>query len=194
MLAEKREMESFLEVHNVKKYFFDHRGLLEMLFGGMAPSLRAVDGVSFHISRGECVGLVGESGCGKTTIARLILRIYELTEGEIWFEGRNIQTLDRDELKRLYQRVQIIFQDPRTSLDPRMKVEQIIREPLEIHRRGSRSEKKERILELLSLTGLSPGHANRFPHEFSGGQSSRRGPYGPSLSHHRTCRSAYGGS
>ena len=166
-------MESFLEVHNVKKYFFDHRGLLEMVFGGMAPPVRAVDGVTFQIRRGECVGLVGESGCGKTTIARLILRIYELTEGEIWFEGRNVKTLDRGDLKRLYQRVQIIFQDPRTSLDPRMKVEQIIGEPLEIHGRGSRLEKKGKVLELLSLTGLSPGHANRFPHEFSGGQQQR---------------------
>jgi oligopeptide transport system ATP-binding protein len=166
-------MESFLEVHSVKKYFFDHRGLLEMVFGGMAPPVRAVDGVSFQIRKGECVGLVGESGCGKTTIARLVLRIYELTEGEIWFEGRNVQTLARNELKRLYQRVQIIFQDPRTSLDPRMKVEHIIGEPLEIHGRGSRLEKKEKVLELLSLTGLSPSHANRFPHEFSGGQQQR---------------------
>jgi oligopeptide/dipeptide ABC transporter ATP-binding protein len=166
-------MESFLEVRNVKKYFFDHRGLLEMVFGGLAPPVRAVDGVSFQIHKGECVGLVGESGCGKTTIARLVLRIYDLTEGEIWFEGRDIHDLDRSELKRLYQRVQIIFQDPRTSLDPRMKVGQIIGEPLEIHGRGDRLEKKEKVLELLSLTGLSPSHGDRYPHEFSGGQQQR---------------------
>ena len=167
-------MESFLEVHNVKKYFFDHRGLLEMVFGGMAPPVRAVDGVSFQIRRGRMRrALWASPDAGRRPSPASILRIYELTEGEIWFEGRNVQTLDRSELKRLYQRVQIIFQDPRTSLDPRMKVEQIIGEPLEIHGRGSRLEKKEKVLELLSLTGLSPGHANRFPHEFSGGQQQR---------------------
>ena len=166
-------MESFLEIQNAKKYFFDHRGLLEMVLGGIAPPVHAVDGVSFQIKKGECVGLVGESGCGKTTIARLILRIYELTEGEIWFEGRDIRTLSHLELKRLYQRVQIIFQDPRTSLDPRMKVGSIIGEPLEIHGRGDRLEKQEKVLELLSLTGLSPSHADRYPHEFSGGQQQR---------------------
>jgi oligopeptide transport system ATP-binding protein len=166
-------MESFLEVQDVKKYFFDHRGLLEMIFGGVAPPVRAVDGVSFEVQKGECLGLVGESGCGKTTIARLILRIYELTSGEIFFEGRKIGTLDRGELKKIYQRIQIIFQDPRTSLDPRMKVAQIIGEPLEIHGRGSGKERKERVMELLSLTGLSPVHVDRFPHEFSGGQQQR---------------------
>ncbi|HEX9156523.1 MAG TPA: dipeptide/oligopeptide/nickel ABC transporter ATP-binding protein, partial [Syntrophales bacterium] len=166
-------MESFLEVQDVKKYFFDHRGLLEMIFGGVAPPVRAVDGVSFEVQKGECLGLVGESGCGKTTIARLILRIYELTSGEIFFEGRKIGTLDRGELKKIYQRIQIIFQDPRTSLDPRMKVAQIIGEPLEIHGRGSGKERKERVMELLSLTGLSPVHVDRFPPEFSGGQQQR---------------------
>ena len=166
-------MEAFLEVKNVKKYFFDHRGLLEMIFGGLAPPVRAVDGVSFNIHRGECLGLVGESGCGKTTIARLILRIYELTSGEIVFEGRDIQSLDRGGLKKIYQRIQIIFQDPRTSLDPRMKVSDIVGEPLEIHGRGRGKGKREKVMELLSLTGLSPTHADRYPHEFSGGQQQR---------------------
>jgi oligopeptide/dipeptide ABC transporter ATP-binding protein len=114
---------------------------------------------------------VGESGCGKTTIARLILRIYELTSGEILFEGREIQSLHRRELKKVYQRIQIIFQDPRTSLDPRMRVSDIVGEPLEIHGRGK--GKREKVMELLSLTGLSPTHANRYPHEFSGGQQQR---------------------
>ncbi len=166
-------MEAFLEVQNVKKYFFDHRGLLDMIFGGMTPPVRAVDGVSFYIHRGECLGLVGESGCGKTTIARLILRIYELTSGEIIFEGRDIQSLDRGGLKKIYQRIQIIFQDPRTSLDPRMKVSDIVGEPLDIHGRGRGKGKKEKVMELLSLTGLSPTHADRYPHEFSGGQQQR---------------------
>ncbi len=166
-------MNSFCELRNVKKYFFDHRGLLEMIFGRMAPPVRAVDGVSFQIPKGECLGLVGESGCGKTTIARLILRIYELTAGEIWFEGKNIFTFSRAELKKMYQRIQIIFQDPRTSLDPRMKVYNIIGEPLEIHGKGTHQEKKEKVMELLNLTGLSPSHADRYPHEFSGGQQQR---------------------
>ncbi len=166
-------MEAFLELKNAKKYFFDHQGLLDMVFGGTAPPVRAVDGVSFNIHRGECLGLVGESGCGKTTIARLILRIYELTSGEILFEGRDIQSLDRRGLKKIYQRIQIIFQDPRTSLDPRMKVSDIVGEPLEIHGRGRGKEKREKVMELLSLTGLSPTHADRYPHEFSGGQQQR---------------------
>jgi oligopeptide/dipeptide ABC transporter ATP-binding protein len=166
-------MDSFLEVKNAKKYFFDHRGLLEMIFGGMAPPVRAVDGVSFRVGKGECLGLVGESGCGKTTVARLILRIYDLTEGEIQFEGQDIHSLSRNELKGIYQRIQIIFQDPRTSLDPRLKVAQIIREPLEIHGKGSGKERRDRVMDLLSLTGLSPVHADRYPHEFSGGQQQR---------------------
>jgi len=166
-------MESILEVHGLKKYFFDHRGLLEMVFGGMAPPVRAVDGVSFRVGKGECLGLVGESGCGKTTVARLILRIYDLTEGEIQFEGQDIHSLSRNELKGIYQRIQIIFQDPRTSLDPRLKVAQIIGEPLEIHGKGSGKERKDRVMDLLSLTGLSPVHADRYPHEFSGGQQQR---------------------
>jgi oligopeptide transport system ATP-binding protein len=166
-------MESLLEVDGVKKYFFDHRGLLEIFFGGMAPPVRAVDGVSFRVRQGECLGLVGESGCGKTTVARLILRIYDLTGGEIHFEGQDIHSLSRSELKGIYQRIQIIFQDPRTSLDPRLKVAQIIGEPLEIHGKGSAKERKEKVMDLLSLTGLSPVHADRYPHEFSGGQQQR---------------------
>ncbi len=162
-----------MEVREARKYFFDHRGLLDMLFGGMAPAVRAVDGVSFRIHRGECLGLVGESGCGKTTVARLILRIYELTSGRILFGGTDLRTLDRARLKKMYQRIQIIFQDPRTSLDPRMKVADIVGEPLEIHGRGRGKEKKQRVMDLLSLTGLSPSHADRYPHEFSGGQQQR---------------------
>jgi peptide/nickel transport system ATP-binding protein/oligopeptide transport system ATP-binding protein len=157
----------------VTKYFFDHQGLLDKIFGGMRPPVQAVKDVSFRVNRGECFGLVGESGCGKTTIARLILKIFDLTAGEIYFENQNIHTLNRSELKHIYQQIQIIFQDPKTSLDPRMKVSTIISEPLEIHRLGSRKDRRERVLELLKLTGLSENHIERYPHEFSGGQQQR---------------------
>ena len=166
-------MDDFLEVSNVTKYFFDHQGLLDKIFGGVRPPVQAVKDVSFRINRGECFGLVGESGCGKTTIARLILKIYGLTGGEICFETQNIHALNRSKLKQIYQQIQIIFQDPKTSLDPRMKISTIISEPLEIHRLGNRQERKERVLELLKLTGLSENHIERYPHEFSGGQQQR---------------------
>jgi oligopeptide/dipeptide ABC transporter ATP-binding protein len=166
-------MAVFLDVRNVTKYFFDHQGLLDKIFGGARPPVQAVKDVSFRIDRGECFGLVGESGCGKTTIARLILRIYDLTNGEIYFEDQNIHTLNRGELKHIYQQIQIIFQDPKTSLDPRMKVSTIISEPLEIHRLGNKQDRRERVLELLKLTGLSENHIERYPHEFSGGQQQR---------------------
>jgi len=166
-------MDDFLDVRNVTKYFFDHQGLLDKIFGGMRPPVQAVKDVSFRINRGECFGLVGESGCGKTTIARLILKIYDLTSGEISFENQSIHTLNRSELKHIYQQIQIIFQDPKTSLDPRMKVSTIISESLEIHRLGSRQDRRERVLELLKLTGLSENHVERYPHEFSGGQQQR---------------------
>ena len=113
------------------------------------------------------------AGCGKTTMAWLILKIHELTKGEIWFENENIQALSQSGLKRMYQRIQLIFQDPRTSLDPRMKVAKIIGEPLDIHGEGSKQERWERVLDLLRLVGLGENHADRYPHEFSGGQQQR---------------------
>ena len=166
-------MTAFLDVRNVTKYFFDHQGLLDKIFGGVRPPVQAVKDVSFLVDQGECFGLVGESGCGKTTIARLILKIYDLTNGEIFFEDQNIHALNRSELKQIYQQIQIIFQDPKTSLDPRMKVSTIISEPLEIHQKGNKQDRRERVLELLELTGLSENHMERYPHEFSGGQQQR---------------------
>ncbi|MEW6262420.1 MAG: ABC transporter ATP-binding protein [Thermodesulfobacteriota bacterium] len=166
-------MDEFLEVKNVRKYFFDHQGLLDMLWSNTRPPVQAVDDVSFHLDRGECLGLVGESGCGKTTMAWLILRIHELTEGEIWFEGLNIRQLSKGGLKQMYRRIQLIFQDPRASLDPRMKAISIIGEPLDIHEVGGKQERKERVLDLLNRVGLSENHADRYPHEFSGGQQQR---------------------
>ena len=163
--------DNLLEVKNLKKYFPVGTGF----FGGAANSVKAVDGVSFTIRKGETFGLVGESGCGKSTTGRCILRLIEPTSGEVWFEGRDLLLANSSDLRRLRGQIQIIFQDPYSSLNPRMRVGQIVCEPLSIHQVGTRSERRERVAELLGLVGLEASHAERYPHEFSGGQRQRIG-------------------
>ena len=137
--------------------------------------IRAVEGVSFSIKKGETLGLVGESGCGKSTVGRLLLRLIEPTAGEAYFNGQAIYELGRKEMQLLRREMQIIFQDPFSSLNPRMTIKDIIGEPLDIHGLAVKGNKKAKILELLEMVGLSPEHASRYPHEFSGGQRQRIG-------------------
>lgn len=137
--------------------------------------VRAVDDVSFEIIVGETLGLVGESGCGKSTVGRCLLRLHEPTSGEVLFEGKNIVGLPHKEMQALRREMQIIFQDPYASLDPRMSIRSIVSEPLKIHRIGGKSEQKDRVADLLRKVGLDPKYADRYPHEFSGGQRQRIG-------------------
>lgn len=157
--------QTLVEVTNLTKHFPASNKQL----------VRAVDGVSFAIQRGETFGLVGESGCGKTTVGRCLLRLIEPTGGEIRFDGRNLTELNRTELRALRRRMQIIFQDPYSSLNPRMKVGQIIAEPLAVHGVATKTEQREKVAELLSVVGLDPDYADRYPHQFSGGQRQRIG-------------------
>jgi len=153
-----------LEIKNLKKYFFykEH-------------PLKAVDQLNLTILEGETVGLVGESGCGKSTAGKTIIRLHEPTEGEVDYNGTNLYQVNKAELKKLRREIQIIFQDPYSSLNPRMTVEDIIAEPLDIHGAARGKKRRERVVELLELVGLNPEHLHRFPHEFSGGQMQRIG-------------------
>lgn len=142
---------------------------------GSDDVVRAVDGVTFQIMRGETLGLVGESGCGKSTVGRCLLRLIEPTSGKITFEGRDILSLGRNQLRQLRSEMQIVFQDPYASLNPRMKIGDIVGEPLVIHKIGTRNDRRERVAELLRRVGLDPDYRTRYPHEFSGGQRQRIG-------------------
>lgn len=161
-----------VKVVDLKKHFPIERGFLVKREVG---KVLAVDGISFEISRGETLGLVGESGCGKSTTGRTILRLYPPTAGEVFFEDVEINSLSRREMHQIRPRMQMIFQDPYSSLNPRMTVREIIGEPLLIHFKASLPERTERVAELLELVGLNPRFATRYPHEFSGGQRQRIG-------------------
>jgi oligopeptide transport system ATP-binding protein len=160
-----------LRVEDLHKYFPIHAGLLSR----HVADVKAVDGVDFSILRGETLGLVGESGSGKTTVGRLILRLLPATSGRVLFEGESVHDVSREHMRKLRKEMQIIFQDPYASLNPRMTVGAIVGEPLAIHHIARGKAAEDRVRELLRLVGLQPYHANRFPHEFSGGQRQRIG-------------------
>jgi oligopeptide/dipeptide ABC transporter ATP-binding protein len=162
---------ALLEVRNLKKYFPVKKGIFSRTVG----EVRAVDGVSFSLERGETLGLVGESGCGKTTVGRSILRLIDPTSGEVNFNGQDLLRLTKEKLRKMRASFQIIFQDPFSSLDPRMSVGDIIAEPIRNHVACSRGETRDRVAHLLDRVGLHPAQMSRYPHEFSGGQRQRIG-------------------
>jgi len=162
---------SLLEVKGLKKHFPIKTGILKRTTG----HVYAVDGISFSIDEGETLGLVGESGCGKSTTGRSVLRLLDPTAGSIVFEGQDVMAASRADMQKLRRDMQIIFQDPYASLNPRMRVRSIVGESLDIHKVGTEAERKKRVFELLETVGLSVEHAERYPHEFSGGQRQRIG-------------------
>ncbi|AUM64258.1 dipeptide/oligopeptide/nickel ABC transporter ATP-binding protein [Brevibacillus laterosporus] len=164
-------MEDLLVVNRLKKYYPITGGVFAREIG----AVKAVDDVSFRVKRGETLGLVGESGCGKSTTGRSILRLIEPTSGEVLFEGKNVARMKREEVREIRKDMQIIFQDPFASLNPRHTVGKILEEPLIVHGMNSSKERSKRVHELLEVVGLSSYHAGRYPHQFSGGQRQRIG-------------------
>ena len=162
------EKKTLVEVKNLKEYFYINTGVFT------SKPLKAVDDVSFSIKKGETLGLVGESGCGKTTVGRTLLHLYKPTAGEIWFDGKQIVT--KKDIQEYRQKSAMVFQDPYSSLNPRMTVSDIIAEPLDVHKMyANKKERQEKILDLMAKVGLNSEHANRYAHEFSGGQRQRIG-------------------
>ena len=170
-MSEENKKEAILRVEGLKVHFNAGGGLFKK-----KKIVKAVDGVSFEIKEGETFGLVGESGCGKSTTGRAIVKIYNPTEGKIYYKGKDITSIKGDALKEFRRNVQMIFQDPYASLNPRMTVGEIIREPMDIHNiYETKKEREDRVRELLEIVGLKPDHIRRYPHEFSGGQRQRIG-------------------
>lgn len=163
--------ETLLQVRDLKKHFPITGGV----FGKKVGDVKAVDGLTFEVRRGETLGLVGESGCGKSTTGRLLLRLLDPTEGSVLFENKEVTRLSKEELRRLRREMQMVFQDPYASLNPRHTVEKILEEPLIVHGIGNKAERKKRVEEILEVVGLSSYHAKRYPHQFSGGQRQRIG-------------------
>ncbi len=168
-LDKETSSEYLLEVKNLKKYFPIKKALHEK----DSVYLKAVDGVSFNLKQGKTIGIVGESGCGKSTLGRTILRLYEPTDGEIIFDGKHIEKLKGETLRRMRPEFQMIFQDPYSSLSPRMTVGEIVGEAVKLHKIVPPEEHDDYILDLMKKCGLQPHHINRYPHEFSGGQRQR---------------------
>ncbi|WP_266078123.1 ABC transporter ATP-binding protein [Haladaptatus caseinilyticus] len=165
--------EPLLRVEDLQKYYFERDTLTDRLLGREPKSVKAVDGISFGIQEGETLGLVGESGCGKSTTGETLLSLREPTSGRVEFDGQNVYEMD--DLTEFRKRAQVVFQDPFSSLDPRMTAGEIIREPLDVHGIGSRGERRERVQDLMERVGLSAGQIDRYPNEFSGGQRQRIG-------------------
>jgi oligopeptide transport system ATP-binding protein len=163
--------ETLLKVEDLKMHFPIYRGVFQRQVGAVL----AVDGISFEVKRGETLGLVGESGCGKSTTGRAILQLYKPTAGNVHFEGVDLVKLHGEDLRKMRRKMQMIFQDPYASLNPRMTVEQIVGEPLMVHNVATGKEIQERVEHLLELVGLNPAFSTRYPHEFSGGQRQRIG-------------------